>query len=387
MGISKKQFAIIAKAGQSRGQALKFLEQAGREPSPSEAFDKVGELLKGRDVASAMEGVKPIDKEISETQPKGEIKESSKANELIKPVEVKTSKNAYDKVKPISDKIYQLQKDKFDVESVNPETNFQFENDKELNELVESEEFNQMYDDIANNDEAGLMSHTKDYFDKYNDELGDGESNGKRNQFLETYMKPIYKRPKVLSKQEFEQVSQGKKILYRGVGSEQRTKETLFSDNPRYIYGGGKGDGTYFTDDTNTAREFTSGLKIEEQQKQLMRFILPDDLKTIDYNILNKIGARFSKRMNEKIQELEANKETKGVQDQINDLKRLQKYIENTQYTALVPILGFDGVEVRRVGIEKEGATRRITLKKNYVFLNLEKLIGEDIIEEAQDGN
>lgn len=105
MGISKKQFTLAAKAGLTREQASRFIGTAGQEPSPTEAYDKVGQLLKGRTPAQAMKqvqpelkkpdpkpsalaGIKPIDPEVSKSQPPEETKtEATTATEMIKPVE------------------------------------------------------------------------------------------------------------------------------------------------------------------------------------------------------------------------------------------------------------------------------------------------------------
>jgi hypothetical protein len=105
MGISKKQFTLAAKAGLTREQAARFIGTAGQEPSPTEAYDKVGQLLKGRTPGQAMEqveptlkkpkptttataGIKPIDPEVSQAQPTAQPKiEAATATEMIKPVE------------------------------------------------------------------------------------------------------------------------------------------------------------------------------------------------------------------------------------------------------------------------------------------------------------
>lgn len=105
MGISKKQFTLAAKAGLTREQASRFIGTAGQEPSPTEAYDKVGQLLKGRTPGQAMKqvkpelkkpdpkpsalaGIKPIDPEVSKSQPPEETKtEAATATEMIKPVE------------------------------------------------------------------------------------------------------------------------------------------------------------------------------------------------------------------------------------------------------------------------------------------------------------
>jgi hypothetical protein len=105
MGISKKQFTLAAKAGLTREQASRFIGTAGQEPSPTEAYDKVGQLLKGRTPGQAMNqikpelkkpepassakaGIKPIEPEVSATQPPEQPKvDATSAQELIKPVE------------------------------------------------------------------------------------------------------------------------------------------------------------------------------------------------------------------------------------------------------------------------------------------------------------
>jgi len=105
MGISKKQFTLAAKAGLTREQAARFIGTAGQEPSPTEAYDKVGQLLKGRTPGQAMKqveptlkkpeptatataGIKPIEPEVSQAQPPAQPKtEATNATEMIKPVE------------------------------------------------------------------------------------------------------------------------------------------------------------------------------------------------------------------------------------------------------------------------------------------------------------
>jgi hypothetical protein len=109
MGISKKQFTLAAKAGLTREQAARFIGTAGQEPSPTEAYDKVGQLLKGRTpgqamkqveptlnkpepAASAKAGIKPIEPEVSKAQPPEQPKvEATKPTDLIKPIDPATS--------------------------------------------------------------------------------------------------------------------------------------------------------------------------------------------------------------------------------------------------------------------------------------------------------
>ena len=105
MGISKKQFTLAAKAGLTREQAARFIGTAGQEPSPTEAYDKVGQLLKGRTPGqaikqvqpefnkptpkpSALTGIKPIEPEVSKSQPLEQPKTvATNVGEMIKPVE------------------------------------------------------------------------------------------------------------------------------------------------------------------------------------------------------------------------------------------------------------------------------------------------------------
>lgn len=118
MGISKKQYALAAKAGLTREQASRFIGTAGKEPSPTAAYDKIGNLLKGRSVgqafkqaeqtrqggfglepmwlglpkSSALAGIKPIEPEVSQAQPPEQPKvEASTAQELVKPIEPEIS--------------------------------------------------------------------------------------------------------------------------------------------------------------------------------------------------------------------------------------------------------------------------------------------------------
>jgi hypothetical protein len=109
MGISKKQFTLAAKAGLTREQASRFIGTAGQEPSPTEAYDKVGQLLKGRTPGQAMKqveptlkkpeptktataGIKPIEPEVSKAQPPEQPKvEATKPTDLIKPIDPATS--------------------------------------------------------------------------------------------------------------------------------------------------------------------------------------------------------------------------------------------------------------------------------------------------------
>jgi hypothetical protein len=109
MGISKKQFTLAAKAGLTREQATRFIGTAGQEPSPTEAYDKVGQLLKGRTPGQAMKqveptlkkpepatsakaGIKPIEPEVSKAQPPEQPKtDATKPTDLIKPIDPATS--------------------------------------------------------------------------------------------------------------------------------------------------------------------------------------------------------------------------------------------------------------------------------------------------------
>jgi len=74
MGISRKQYRLLAQAGMTKQGAKMLLDSAGDEKDPTTAYDKIATVLAGGVAHSTLtyadDGVKPIEKEISETQPK-----------------------------------------------------------------------------------------------------------------------------------------------------------------------------------------------------------------------------------------------------------------------------------------------------------------------------
>jgi hypothetical protein len=149
MGISKKQFTLAAKAGLTREQAARFIGTAGQEPSPTEAYEKVGQLLKGRTPAQAMKqveptlnkpepkasalaGIKPIEPEVSQAQPKEQPKvEAATAAEMIKPVEQPKpfeKRNIKAVPRPLAKKDYYQQFVEYDFSNQDPKLNTLFGN-------------------------------------------------------------------------------------------------------------------------------------------------------------------------------------------------------------------------------------------------------------------
>ena len=75
MGISRKQYRLLAQASLTKQGAKMMLERAGDEPSPDLAYDKIATVIQGgineyTETPKANDGVKPIEPEVSESQPK-----------------------------------------------------------------------------------------------------------------------------------------------------------------------------------------------------------------------------------------------------------------------------------------------------------------------------
>jgi hypothetical protein len=379
------------------GELLGNNKSADKEPEVGDVddlmLDAATDNLIEKTIDNPLEGIEPIDEMTSFTQPKGDTKQTKSALEGIKGMDYEPIKYVYERVKPLAEKISSIQKEKFDVERTNEESGYFFSNSDEIDKIVNDKEMDNFIEDVINKDAVGLNSHAIKYFYKYEDYAGDGDSRGTRNVFLQEYMKPIYKKPKVLSKEQFAEASKGKKILYRGVESKRAVENTLFGDEAWYMYSGAKGDGIYMSDNKEVARQYASyGLDTKSEEQRIMKFIVPDDFKTIDNEVLHKIGRKMSHRISQKIKELAMGKLSEEVKVELDNLERLQNYLDNTQYTAIATALGFDGVEVsfvekKYVPIpDKPDRSKEVySLYKNMVLLNLEKLTAEDVLDTLKD--
>jgi hypothetical protein len=264
----------------------------------------------------AIEGIKPIDEETSFGQPNIKTNETKSAIDGIKGMDYEPTKYVFKNVLPYRNKILELQ-NKFE-EMMLEEGFSTFDMADDFEEIYDDDEVYEMYDGIINNDVSAVKSSIDKFVEKYQDTAGDGDSQGRRNVFLEEYFKPAYKPPKVISPQEFEQLSKGKTVLFRGVGTQSTVKNTLFGDKAWYMYGGAKGDGIYMSSLQNVAADYSLG------QNTIMEFIVPDDLKTINEKVLQRVGRRFSERINEKIRSLAMDKIDE------NTKKYMQEFLANS---------------------------------------------------------
>jgi hypothetical protein len=390
-----RSFVILQSMAQNNPEAKKLLDDLNN--ISQEDFEKrFGELLNtpmkiddGEPIKfdetkeEAIDGIKPIDEETSFGQPNIKTNETKSAIDGIKGMDYEPTKYVYKNVLPYRDKILELQNKFEDMMLEDGFSTFDMEDDFE--EIYDNDEVYEMYDGIINNDVSEVKSSIDKFVEKYQDTAGDGDSQGRRNVFLEEYFKPAYKPPKVVPPQEFEQLSKGKTVLFRGVGTQSTVKNTLFGDKAWYMYGGAKGDGIYMSSLQNVAADYSLG------QNTIMEFIVPDDLKTVNEKVLQRVGRRFSERINEKIRSLAMGKIDEETAKELESLENLDNVMRNCGYTALAIIMGFDAVDVPFVGSlsEDEIKSQRKTqgvkygknfkLYKNYVFLNLDKLIAKDI--------
>jgi hypothetical protein len=390
-----RSFVILQSMAQNNPEAKKLLDDLNN--ISQEDFEKrFGELLNtpmkiddGEPIKfdetkeDAIDGIKPIDEETSFGQPNIKTNETKSAIDGIKGMDYEPTKYVYKNVLPYRDKILELQNKFEDMMLEDGFSTFDMEDDFE--EIYDNDEVYEMYDGIINNDVSEVKSSIDKFVEKYQDTAGDGDSQGRRNVFLEEYFKPAYKPPKVVPPQEFEQLSKGKTVLFRGVGTQSTVKNTLFGDKAWYMYGGAKGDGIYMSSLQNVAADYSLG------QNTIMEFVVPDDLKTINEKVLQRVGRRFSERINEKIRSLAMGKIDEETAKELESLENLDNIMRNCGYTALAIIMGFDAVDVPFVGSlsEDEIKSQRKTqgvkygknfkLYKNYVFLNLDKLIAKDI--------
>ena len=366
------------------GELLGNNKSADKKPEVGDVDDLMQDaatdnLIENKDktVDNPLKGVEPIDAETSFDQPKGDTKQTKSALEGIKGMDYEPTKYVYERITPIRNTIHNLQKDKFEKgyqDSVNSVRNdFTFELSDEVEEILDSDEMYEFIDGIINNDTVGLTQHANKYYDKYLDMAGDGESHGLRNVFLQEYYKPIYKAPKVLSKNEFDKFAKGKKIIYRGVETTKAVEKTLFSNDAWYMYGGAKGDGIYMTEDLGTAQEYSSGVNDET----IMQFVVPDDFRSIDYTVLHRIGRRFSERITEKIRNIAMGKIDEKTGAKLEELERIQNFMEVSQFTPIAVAMGFDSIEVNNTVYSKK--TNKNEMYKNYIFLNLDRLTALDI--------
>jgi hypothetical protein len=346
-------------------------------------IDKMDDVLQQFITNNSLEGIKPIDEETSFGQPNIKTNETKSAIDGIKGMDYEPTKYVFKNVLPYRNKILKLQ-NKFE-EMMLEEGFGSFDQADDFEDIYDDDEVYEMYDGIINNDVSAVKSSIDKFVEKYQDTAGDGDSQGRRNVFLEEYFRPAYKPPKVVSSQEFEKLSKGKTVLFRGVGTQSTVKNTLFGDKAWYMYGGAKGDGIYMSSLQNVAADYSLG------QNTIMEFIVPDDLKTINEKVLQRVGRRFSERINEKIRSLAMDKIDENTAKELESLENLDNVMRNCGYTALAIIMGFDAVDVPFVGslseeeIKSKRKTQGVTygknfkLYKNYVFLNLDKLIAKDI--------
>ena len=346
-------------------------------------IDKMDDVLQQFITDDLLEGIKPIDEETSFGQPNVKTNETKSALEGIKGMDYEPTKYVYNNVLPTRDKILQLQ-NKF--EDIMLEEGFaRYDDAKDFDNVYYDKLVNQMFDELIEKDVSNIKSFTNTYVSKYEDVAGDGDSRGMRNMFLQEYFQSVYKPPKVVSPKEFEKMSEGKTVLFRGVETQRAVKNTLFGDKAWYMYAGAKGDGIYMSSLKNVATDYSF------EDNTIMEFIVPDDLKTINNGVLNNLGIKFSMKIDKKIKDLTTGKLTPEVLKQLEDIENLQNLLANSGYTALAVMMGFDAVDVPFIGSlsEDEIKSQRKTqgvkygknfkLYKNYVFLNLDKLIAKDI--------
>ena len=385
------------------GKLLGNNKSADKEPEVGDVDDLIQDaatdnLIENKDktVDNPLKGVEPIDAETSFDQPKGDTKQTKSALAGIKGMDYKPTKYVYEKILPMRDTIVEVQNTLFEPAYKDREnTDFGFENSEEVQDIFYSDEVYEMLDDVLDNDAIGLLSSYDKYLKNFEEisSGGAGDSGLRRNMYLEDYYKDIYKPPSVLPKEDFIKKSKGKKVLYRGVGTVNTVANTLSQSDAFYMYQGARGDGIYMSEDKSVADSYS---KLGD--KTLMQFIVPDDFKTIDNTILEKIGARFKEKIVKKILELRKKQEEVGnvgenfdrnddkkiaqIQKQVNELSKQASKLENFQYamqsagyTPLAIAMGFDAVETFVVPSRYESAKPY----KNYIFLNLERLTALDI--------
>lgn len=99
MGISRKQFALLARAAGSKQGAKILLDNAANEKDPTAAYDKIKQALEGGtpNVSRANEAIKPIDEATSDSQPSSSAKVESAS--AIKQIEQKYKYEKFENIK------------------------------------------------------------------------------------------------------------------------------------------------------------------------------------------------------------------------------------------------------------------------------------------------
>jgi hypothetical protein len=316
------------------------------------------ETIRKKGTSSPLAGIKPIAPEVSATQP-----------EQPKPIEkAKPSNTMLKDANKITSRIAQLQN------TVPKDLGYtyyeQYEND-EINNFIDNE-FDAIADRIIKKDEAKMMKAAQEFYSKYEDVSGQGDGSTTRNQFLEQYMANDYKPAKIISREEFYKAKGNKPMLYRGVDNKDVMAKTYNSNEPWYMRSGAKGDGIYLTDNVSIAKDYGGS----GETANVMAFIPNDNFKTVNRHLLDKMGNKFSKKLNELSELYQRQKNYEAAENIDNTIQLL----DATNYTILARALGFDAVEVDFIDTKLEGNKGS---NRNYVFLSFDNLITYDATKEG----
>jgi hypothetical protein len=358
-----KSYVILVNMANKNPEAKKLLDDL--KNIEQEEFDKrFGELLNSKGTSTKLEAptsnplenIKPIDSETSFAQPKpNEVKknEPKKFETLNKSIELMAK---YKDLKDANDSNYKNDK----KEIVDGLLKAFTTNDNGINDFYanKQEEYSKWYLGVKGYDDRAYP--------------------------LEEFMKDEYKRPKLVSKEEFKKLAQGKKMYHRGVSTIEAMTATYNSDEPYFLHQGYIGDGIYFADDFDYASTYGKPSKRviypDYSDANVMSFIIPDDVKLVDVGVIEDIQETLQEDLRNYYKELEPGKEK-------TTLDNLWSYLARYGETYLAKLLGYDGVyrDMEMQWGKHPGKEEGSPLNTRFINLvNMEKLITYDATKEGR---
>jgi hypothetical protein len=358
-----KSYVILVNMANKNPEAKKLLDDL--KNIEQEEFDKrFGELLNSKGTSTKLEAptsnplenIKPIDSETSFAQPK--------------PNEVK--KNEPKKFETLNKSIELIGKYK-DL-TVHNDKDFLKDKDVIVDGLLKAFTTN----------ENGI----NDFYANKREEYGKWYSGVKgyddRAYPLEEFMKDEYKRPKLVSKEEFKKLAQGKKLYHRGVSTKEAMAATYNSDEPYFLHQGYIGDGIYFADDFDYAATYGMPSKRvtypDYGDANVMSFVIPDDVKLINVGVMEVIQSSLQQNLKNYYNTLEPGKERTTLED-------LWSYVARYGENYLAKLLGYDGVysDMEMQWGKHPNKEEGSPLNTRFINLvNMEKLITYDATKEGR---
>jgi hypothetical protein len=358
-----KSYVILVSMAESNPEAKKLLSDLNN--ISQEEFDKrFGELINSKGTTkeidtttkNPLENIKPIDSETSFAQPK--------------PIEAKKSEPK---------KFETLNKS---IELIDKYKNLTVHNDKDF--LKDKDEIVDGLFKAFTTNENGINDFYANKREEYGKWFSNVQGYDDRAYPLEEFMKDEYKRPKLVSKEEFKKLAQGKKLYHRGVSTTEAMTATYNSDEPYFLHQGYIGDGIYFADDFDYAATYGMPSKRviypDYSNANVMSFIIPDDVKLINVGVMEVIQSSLQQNLKNYYNTLEPGKERTTLED-------LWSYVARYGENYLAKLLGYDGVysDMEMQWGKHPGKEEGSPLRTRFINLvNLEKLITFDANKEGR---